>query len=297
MSAAVSSTLDGEKKKTRHVPELSKDLFVYAVLVFLVWGAREISLLKLFKAGDDVGYWLGVAGAVMMLLLFSYPLRKHFRFTRNWGAVKGWLILHMVLGIGGPWLILVHSGFQIGSLNAGVAFYSMIIVALSGVVGRFIYIRVNRGLHGEIVSLQELKSRAGIEQEGARSRLTFALDVENTLLDFAQQERDALPGWRTNMRRVFILPLVQWLIYWRCVRLLREPLARLATRSQWDAHKVAEHRRLAHKLVRRYLNAEVRVAQFGAYEWMLSAWHVAHIPFVYLLVASTLVHIFAVHAY
>jgi len=287
----------GERSKSRYVPELSKDLLVYAAIVFLVWIAREISLLKLFTIGDDVDYWLGVAGAVMMLLLFSYPLRKHFRFTRNWGPVKGWLIIHMLLGIGGPWLILVHSGFQIGSLNAGVALYSMIIVALSGVVGRFIYIRVNRGLHGEIGSLQELKTRAGMEQDGARSRLSFAQEVENTLLDFAQQERDALPGWRTNMRRVFVLPVMQWLIYWRCVRLLRAPSARLATHLKWDAYKVAEHKRLARKLVRRYLTAEVRVAQFGAYEWMLSAWHVAHIPFVYLLVASTLFHIFAVHAY
>jgi hypothetical protein len=66
---------------------------------------------------------------------------------------------------------------------------------------------------------------------------------------------------------------------------------------KWDEAKVAERRRLAHKLVRRYLNAEATVAQFGAFEWMLSAWHIAHIPFVFLLVISTFVHIFAVHAY
>jgi hypothetical protein len=203
----------------------------------------------------------------------------------------------MVLGIGGPLLILVHSGFRFGSLNAGVALFSMIIVALSGVVGRFIYMRVNRGLYGEIVSLQELKGRAGIEQEGVRSRLNFAREVETTLLAFAEHERAALPGWRNHLRRVFVLPLAQWLVYRRCARLLVEPSARLAAQLQWNADKVADHRRLARKLVRRYLNAEVKVAQFSAYEWMLSAWHVAHIPFVYLLVISTFVHIFAVHAY
>lgn len=290
-------TTHTERRNPRPVPTLSKDIFVYAALVLLVWMARQISLLKLFKAGDDVGYWLGVAGAVMMLLLFSYPLRKHFRFAQRWGAVKGWLYAHMVLGIGGPLLILVHSGFQFGSLNAGVALYSMVIVVLSGVVGRFIYARVNRGLYGELASLAELKLRAGLEQEGARSRLSFAPEVEKTLLAFAQRERQAQPGWVTHLRRSFVLPWAQWRAYWHCARLLREPSARLATRLQWDAHKIAEHRRLARKLVRRYLNAEVKVAQFGAYEWMLSAWHIAHIPFVFLLVISTLVHIFAVHAY
>lgn len=297
MSEVTMKSTAGERSPARQMPTLSKDIFVYALLAFLVWIARQISLLQLFKAGDDVGYWLGVAGAVMMLLLFSYPLRKHFRFAQRWGAVKGWLYAHMVLGVGGPLLILVHSGFQFGSLNAGVALYSMIIVALSGVVGRFIYARVNRGLYGEVASLSDLKVRAGLEQEGARSRLSFAPQVEKTLLGFAQREREAAPGWATNMRRSFFLPWAQWRVYWQCAQLLKEPSARLATRLQWDERKISEHRRLARKLVRRYLNAEVKVAQFGAYEWMLSAWHIAHIPFVFLLVISTLVHIFAVHAY
>lgn len=297
MNSNSSASSSGAGNQTRQVPELSKDLFVYAALALLVWIARQISLLKLFKPRDDIGYWLGVAGAVMMLILFSYPLRKHFRFARSWGPVRMWLVLHMVLGVGGPLLILVHSGFRFGSLNAGVALISMIIVALSGVVGRFIYMRVNRGLHGEIGSLQDLKLRAGLEQEGVRSRLSFAREVEKTLLDFAKKERAAQPGWRTYLRRVFVLPMVQWLVYWRCARLLREPSARLAAHLQWNEAKVREHRRLARKLVMRYLNAEVRVAQFGAYTWMLSAWHIAHIPFVFLLVLSTFIHIFAVHAY
>ena len=297
MNSKAADFSSGAVRPTRHVPELSKDLFVYAALALLVWGARQISLLKLFKPRDDIGYWLGVAGAVMMLILFSYPLRKHFRFARNWGPVRMWLVLHMVLGVGGPLLILVQSGFRFGSINAGVALASMIIVALSGVVGRFIYMRVNRGLHGEIGSLQDLKLRAGLEQEGVRSRLSFAREVEKTLLNFAQHERAAVPNARTYMRRVFILPLVQWMVYWRCARLLREPSARLAAHLQWNEAKIRDHRRLARKLVMRYLNAEVRVAQFGAYTWMLSAWHIAHIPFVFLLVISTLIHIFAVHAY
>ena len=59
----------------------------------------------------------------MMLLLFSYPLRKYVRALQGLGKVKWWFWFHLVLGIGGPWLILVHSTFHIGSLNAGVALY------------------------------------------------------------------------------------------------------------------------------------------------------------------------------
>lgn len=283
--------------RKRALPALSMDLLVCAVIALLVWVARQISLLKLFKAGDDFGYWLGAAGAVMMLLVFSYPLRKHFRFAQGWGAVKWWLILHMVLGVAGPLLILIHAGFAFGSLNAAVALFSMIIVALSGIVGRFIYTRVNRGLHGEIAGMQDLKARAGIEQEGARSRLHFAPKVELLVTQFDLRERNAPAGWRTHLRRAYLLPWVQLAVYLRCVYLLGEPLAAQAKRRQWDAQALAEHRRLAHKLVAQYLNAVARVAQFSAYKWLLSAWHVAHIPFVFLLIISTLVHIFAVHAY
>jgi hypothetical protein len=49
--------------------------------------------------------------------------------------------------------------------------------------------------------------------------------------------------------------------------------------------------------VRRYLTAVVRVAQYTAYERLFSFWHLAHIPFVYLLVISAIVHVVAVHAY
>jgi hypothetical protein len=41
----------------------------------------------------------------------------------------------------------------------------------------------------------------------------------------------------------------------------------------------------------------VRVAQYNAYERVFALWHVAHLPFVYLLVISAVVHVIAVHAY
>ena len=297
MSVKEASDVESQENVRREIPALSKDMFVYAGIALVVWGAREISLLNLFKAGEDAGYWIGVVGASMMMLLLSYPIRKYFRFTFGWGPVRRWLAWHMVLGIGGPVLILIHSGFRFGSLNAGVALWSMIIVAASGVVGRFIYTRINRGLHGERVALEELKARAGIEQDGARSRLSFAPKVEVVLAGFKVKVQNPTPGWVDHLYRVFLLPSVQLITYVRCVLLLRGRLEKLKMRNNWNARQLGDHRRLAHKLVRRYLNAVVRVAQFSSYEWMLSAWHIAHIPFVFLLVISTFVHIFAVHAY
>jgi hypothetical protein len=211
--------------------------------------------------------------------------------------MKMWLWLHVSLGIMGPMLILVHSTFRVGSLNAGVALYSMIIVALSGVVGRFIYARINRGLYGEKTDLHELETRAGLQQWDASSKLAFAPAVEHRLKVFAEGETSAKPNFLTCLRRVFWLPVAQRLAYRACVAELAKPMQELAMRSGWEGNSMAKRERLARKLVRRYLNSVVRVAQYTAYERLFSLWHVAHIPFVYLLVASAVVHVIAVHAY
>lgn len=297
----MSTVLSGQSDSRGH-PETaararSNDSWVYLTLIVLTLGAWQISKLDYFAAGDDVGYWLGVAGGSMMLLLFSYPLRKHFRFAKNWGRVKWWFLVHMLLGVGGPLLILLHSTFRIGSLNAAIALYSMLIVALSGVVGRFIYARVHRGLRGEQVSLQELQTRAGLDQEEVRSRMAFASQVEKELKAFEQAELLAQAGWPTYFRQVCWLPLKQWLVYRRCIKALHAPIRELAAHQQWSANDLARRENQARRGIRRYLTAVVRVAQYTAYERLFSLWHVAHIPFVYLLVISAVVHVIAVHAY
>jgi hypothetical protein len=276
---------------------LATDTMVYVVLAVLTWMTWMISRQGYFEAGDDVGYWIGVVGGSMMLLLFSYSIRKRLRITHRWGKVKWWFLVHMVLGVGGPLLILLHSNFQVKSLNAGAALYSMIIVALSGVIGRFIYARVNRGLHGEQTNFRELQSRAGLHRQEARSRLTFAPAVEARLKAFEQHEMSFRPSIPTCFRRVFWLPVTQWLTYRRCVAEVRAPLLAMAEKAGWDSDSYNKRDRLARKLVRRYLNAVTRVAQYTAYERLFSLWHVAHLPFVYLLVISSVVHVIAVHAY
>lgn len=273
------------------------DLMVYAAITLLVFGVWKISSMGLFEAGDDTGYWLGVAGGTMMVLLFTYPLRKHFKFTRNWGRVKWWFVLHMLLGVGGPVLILLHSTFRVGSLNAAVALYSMLIVAFSGVVGRFIYARVNRGLHGEKATLKDLQKRAGMQQENARSRLAFAPEVDAKLRAFEQKELNSQAGWLTYTRQVLWLPVQQWLVYKRCSEQLRVTLRAQAKANKWNSHDLAKRKKHARVLVRQYLDAVTRVAQYTAFERMFSLWHVAHIPFVYLLLFSAVVHVIAVHVY
>ena len=273
------------------------DLAFYALLVGLVCAAWYVSRLSWFKPGGNPSYWIGVAGVTLISLLFSYPLRKHARFMRRLGPVKKWFWLHMTMGILGPWLILVHSTFRIGSLNARVALYSMVVVVVSGVIGRFIYTRVHRGLDGERTTLRELQQRAGFVESAARSRLHFAPEVEAALVAFEQRELDARPGWATYLRQVTLLPCQQWLAHRRCVHALRKPLRAHAKERHWSRTELIVRKRQCAKLVGRYLDSVVSVAQYTAYERVFALWHMAHLPFVYLLIVSAVVHVVAVHAY
>lgn len=273
------------------------DLLLYMLLAVLVAAAWLIGRLQWLRADDDTSYWIAVTGGLMMLALFSYPLRKHVRFMQRLGKVKWWFWLHLFFGIAGPWLILVHSTFRIGSLNAGVALVSMCIVVVSGVIGRFIYVRVHRGLDGERSSLTELRSRAGLVESDARSRLHFAPIVEAHLIAFEERELQAKPGSATYLRQVAWLPVQRWMAYRRCASEVRQRLHGMAIGLKWSEQELQRRERRARKLIDRYLDAVVRVAQYTAYERVFALWHLAHLPFVYLLVISAVVHVIAVHAY
>lgn len=278
-------------------PALRGDLLLYLLLAALVGSAWQISRAGWFGPSDDISYWLAVAGGTAMLLLFAYPLRKYSRVMQRLGRMKFWFWWHLSLGILGPWLILIHSGFRVGSLNAGVALYSMCIVVASGVVGRFMYVRVRRGLDGERSTLEDLRERAGMVESEVRSRLHFAPDVEAAVVAFEERELRARPGWATWLRQVLLLPLQQQYTAWRCRAALRARLRDLASRQGWTPEEHRRRLRRSRKLVDRYLDAVVRVAQYTAFERLFALWHLAHLPFIYLLVISAIVHVIAVHAY
>lgn len=296
MNASTPKTSPDSGRKSS-VQILAGDSVVYLLLVALVWGTWRISQLGLFQSGDDVGYWVGVAGALMMLILLLYPMRKYARFAANWGNIRIWFWFHIVLGVLGPLLILLHSNFRTGSLNAAVALYSMIVVAGSGVAGRFLFQRVNRGLQGELTDLKTVAQVAGMDKEDARSRLAFAPTVEQRLKDFEEREVQTTDGFLFNMRAILWLPLLQYRVYRQCARELDELLPKMAQTQYWSKEDLKRRRTRAKKMVDRYLNAVVSVSQFSAYSFLFSLWHVAHIPFVYVLIATALVHVYAVHAY
>ena len=109
-----------------------------------------------WKAGGSIGLLLGMVGAGMMVVLLLYSVRKRVKALRRAGPIARWLDIHIYLGVVGPLLIILHTAFKVGGLVA-LSFWSMIAVALSGVVGRFLYLHIPRTRAGEELSLRELQ--------------------------------------------------------------------------------------------------------------------------------------------
>lgn len=275
-----------------------RDLLLLVVLAGLVALAWQIGEWGWVRPQERLGYWIGVAGATMMLLLFLYPLRKYAGWMRRMGKVKGWFWFHLAMGVAGPWLVLVHAAFRTGSLNAAVALYSMAIVVASGVVGRFLYVRLNSRIEDALAALQAVHRRGRLAEEGGGpSALHYAPAVEKRLREFEARELGGAPSRLRDLRQVMLLPLQRRLSLWLGLRDLRAPLAARAAAGRWSDDELARRRRRAQRLVDDHLEAVVRVARQQAFGRVFALWHVAHLPFIYLLVISAVVHVVAVHAY
>ncbi len=267
---------------------------LFGGLVLAVW---QLTQLRLWDAKSDFGYWMGVVGGVLMLLLFAYPMRKRWPALARFGKAKHWFIVHMVLGIGGPLTILAHCTFRIGSVNAGVALFSMLVVALSGIAGRFIYLRIHRGLGGERDTFENLRTRLGFSGDVVHTQLAFAPQVEARLRALERHAGEPGDSWAEHLQRLFVLPVTVWRTRRLCQHEAAAALAGVAQERGWNADTLAQRRRRARRLVAEYTTGILRVAQLSAYTRLFSLWHVLHVPFVFVMVLCAIAHVVAVHAY
>jgi hypothetical protein len=249
-----------------------------------------------YKPGAGFGYYLGLVGGVMMLLMLLYPVRKHFQFTRGWGPLRYWFMLHMIFGIGGPVLILFHSTFHVRSLNAGVAMYSMLLVVASGIIGRFIYKRIHHGLYGRKSNLDELQQAVDVNQSKiskVNAVLMEATGIGEKLKKFRMMAVDKKQALPARAWRFISLGWQRRNLAAHCRRELRKAVAHLAGSQGWSSQEQQQHYHEVVQDAEEYLRAVQQAAQFSSYERLFRLWHVLHSPFVWLLGVSGIVHVIA----
>ena len=264
-------------------------LFGLAVLLLLAFGWSQRNNHDI-TAESGLGYWLGIAGGSLMLTLLLYPLSKRVRLLTRLIPLRYWFGLHMTLGVIGPVLILFHANFQLGSANSNIALFCMLLVAGSGLVGRYFYSRIHHGLYGRKISLQELAARISQSQKDM---------APQTMAGETGQAAALLQKLITQLechRQHLLQPTHSLGAILRNHRQLARTLRQIKREMRRDRQLRAQ---LADRLdaFAAYQRSLQKLASFYLYERLFSLWHLFHLPLFIMMILTAVVHVFAVHIY
>lgn len=262
--------------------------------IYFGWQNRNGGYLT---AEEGLGYQLGIVGGCLMLIVLLYPLRKKLKIMRGLGSAPIWFRTHMVLGVLGPTLILFHANFKLGSLNSNIALISMLLVAMSGLVGRFIYKRIHMGLHGKKAQVQEILVDIAAFKQQIGADLADEHHIQQELRAYEQQI--LLPNKGIIRTLWFVLKLHFKTKKSRAVvlREVRQIVRAHAKTNGWSWRERRQRTKAAAQRLSQYFAAVRKASQYSIYERLFSLWHVLHLPLFYFLILSAIAHVIAVHLY
>jgi len=112
--------------------------------------------------GSLPGSLLGIGGAALMVLLLAYPLIKHFAWLRHRVtkrlSMRAILSFHVYAGVLGALLGILHTGHKFQSPLGIILVASMLIVVLSGFVGRYYMAHLRVELRDQKAMLDMLRA-------------------------------------------------------------------------------------------------------------------------------------------
>lgn len=234
---------------------------------------------NLIKPSGALGHGFGIIGSLMMILGVSvYMIRKRSRRLFNFGYLKHWLELHIFLCTVGPVLVLYHTAFKFGGI-VSVSFWSMVLVVMSGVVGRFIYIQIPRTIQGRELDITELMKLRNEMSERLSSEIIFdkSLMDEFSILTSPERYKDFN---LLNSITFFIKDAIR----------IRKFKRRLIYHL-----KKAGISKFRFKELKRLVEAEIiltrRIGLLRTMQKFFRYWHIAHLPFAIIMFIIMIVHI------
>ena len=275
----------------------SSTFYGYSLTLIALGAGWLLRGYNLIDPKEGLGYWLGIIGGSMMLVLILYPLRKRVRALRFLGRTTHWFRLHMVLGVLGPVLVLYHSNFNLGSFNSRVALYCMLMVAGSGVIGKYLYAHICNGLYGGKSSLKDLRNDLRQSLEKSHGLATLLPQLTTRLEALAAEAQGCSITGSLGLRASLSWSLRKYVMWISLSRAARAELRARAAASPTVARDFQRLRKASAVYIKNFVRLTTRIAQFTLFERLSSLWHVLHMPLFFMMVISALLHVLAVHMY
>jgi TRAP-type C4-dicarboxylate transport system permease small subunit len=244
---------------------------------------------QILRPSGTIGVKLGMVGVLMFFLIYLYPLRKKWGWLGRMGNSRHWLDFHIVLGTAAPVIVAFHASFKFGNI-AGMAFYSMLMVTLSGFVGRYLYSHIPRSLNAAELSMKEIQEKEeALRKELAEQKATFGFSVD-ALAELPSPAQLAKTPLIASLLSMFVLDIK---------RPFRTSLLRLqqAGFGPWVFSGFGLFSTRDQKLERAILLAQKQsslsqsIAFLSRTQRIFQLWHVIHRPFSYAFAILAILHI------
>lgn len=243
------------------------------------------------------GYWFGIIGGSMMLILLLYPLRKRARGLKFLGKIPSWFKWHMILGVVGPALVMIHSNWKLESMNATVATIAMLIVVASGVIGRYLYARVHMGLYGHQTGVRQIMDDASLLKNALGEDVAQTGELLEELRAFEAKVLTPGRGFIAQVWLYLTFGFRKGAVQRRMMRLAKDTIAAEGDARGWSWGQRRKRREMVRQHLRLYFATLGKAVGFSVFERLFALWHVLHMPLFFLLVIAAIIHVVAVHIY
>jgi hypothetical protein len=212
-----------------------------------------------------------------MLLNFLYPLRKRAHWMRRMSTVPNWLVFHVWVGLMAPLTILFHAAFRFNNLIATFTYGSLVVVVVTGIIGRYIYSMVPGAGGVRFGELEDL-------------RRAWAELVEEIRSDLGS---DVAPAWLGHLLEPPV-PARKASPIHALLAVLSWPVAALRTRSAARAlsRRLTAERGLALRAaVDQMVRLRLQIEFFGGIKRLLATWRFGHSLLALFLVVVIILHV------
>lgn len=152
---------------------------------------------QLLRPGFGIGLILGIAAVVFVAVNLVYLLRRAGVRGFRFGSLTGWMTAHVATGNLALLCAMLHSTMSPQDTVGGHAFWALVVLTVTGAIGRYLYAWVPRAVNGRELALDEVRQRVQrLPEQHDEVHQAFGAQVRDDVLALmtARQWRGSFGG-------------------------------------------------------------------------------------------------------